>query len=78
MLALLHAIVVVAQDVGGRGENPDEGTGIIAIAVIAAAVLLAGFLLAAFFARGRARARSMRRRPDVEGHTGRIGQFRRR
>jgi heme/copper-type cytochrome/quinol oxidase subunit 2 len=76
MFWILNALVLVAQDVGGRGENPDEGSGIITIVVIAAAVLVVGLLLAAFFARGRARARSMRRRPDVEGHTGRVGEFR--
>jgi hypothetical protein len=73
---ILNTFVLIAQDVGGRGDNPDEGSGIITIAVIAGAVLVVGLLLAAFFARSRGRARAMRRRPDVEGHTGRVGEFR--
>lgn len=76
MFWILNTVVLIAQDVGGRGDNPDEGSGIVTIAVIAAVVLVAGLLLAAFFARSRGRSRSMRRRPDVEGHTGRVGEFR--
>jgi len=76
MFSIFNAVLLFAQDVGGRGNNPDEGSGIIAIVVIAAVVLVIGLLLAAFFARSRGRARSMRRRPDVEGHTGRVSEFR--
>ena len=68
--------MLIAQDVGGRGDNPDEASGIITIAVIAGVVLVAGLLLAAFFARSRGRARAMRRRPDVEGRMGRVPEFR--
>jgi hypothetical protein len=46
------------------------------IVAIAGTVLVVGLLLAMFFARSRGRARAMRRRPDVEGHTGRVGEFR--
>jgi hypothetical protein len=76
-VSIFNAVLLFAQDVGGRGNNPDEGSGIIAIVAIAAVVLVIGLLLAAFFARSRGRARSMRRRPDVEGHTGRVSEFRR-
>ena len=76
MTLIFNTFVVVAQSVGGRGDNPDEGTGIITIAVVAAVVLLAGLLLAAIFTRSRSRARAMRRRPDVEGRLGRVGEFR--
>ena len=76
MVTILSAIVLVAQDVGGRGENFDQGTGLVTIAVIAAVVLILGCLLAAFFTRSRARARAMRRRPDSQGHAGRVGEFR--
>ena len=76
MDSTLNAFVLLAQDVGGRGNNPDEGSGIIMIVAIAGTVLLVGLLLAAFFARGRARARAMRRRPDLEGQTGRVGEIR--
>ena len=58
------------------GENFDQGTGVVTIAVIAAVVLILGCLLAAFFTRSRARARAMRRRPDSQGHAGRVGEFR--
>ena len=76
MVTILSAILLVAQDVGGRGENPDQGTGVVTIAVIAAVVLILGCLLAAFFTRSRARTRAMRRRPDSQGHAGRVGEFR--
>ena len=76
MDSILNAFVLLAQDVGGRGNNPDEGSGIIMIVAIAGTALVAGLLLAMFFARSRGRARAMRRRPDVEGHTGRVGEFR--
>lgn len=76
MFSIFYAVVLFAQDVGGRGNNPDGGSGIIAIVAIAAVVLVIGLLLSRFFARSRGRARSMRRRPDVEGHTGRVSEFR--
>jgi hypothetical protein len=77
MDSILNAFVLLAQDVGGRGNNPDEGSGIIMIVAVAGTALVLGLLLAMFFARSsRGRARAMRRRPDVEGHTGRVGEFR--
>ena len=76
MDSILNAFVLLAQDVGGRGNNPDEGSGIIMIVAIAGTALVVGLLLAMFFARSRGRVRAMRMRPDVEGHTGRVGEFR--
>ena len=79
MDSVINTVLLVAQqstDVGGRGENPDEGIGIITIVVIAAIVLLVGFVLVQVFRRGRVRPESQVRRPDEEGHVGRVGEFR--
>jgi hypothetical protein len=78
MVAALNAtLVFVAQaEPGGRGGNPDEGIGLITIIVIAALVLAGGLLLAFMFSRGRARRRSLERRPDSGGHVGRVSQMR--
>jgi hypothetical protein len=78
MVAALNAtIVFVAQaEPGGRGGNPDESVGLVTIAVIAALVLAGGLLLAFVFSRGRARRRSLQRRPDTGGHVGRVSQMR--
>jgi hypothetical protein len=78
MVAALNAtLVFVAQaEPGGRGGNPDEGVGLITIIVIAALVLAGGLLLAFVFSRGRARRRSLERRPDSGGHVGRVSQMR--
>jgi hypothetical protein len=79
MDSVINTVLVLAQqstDVGGRGENPDEGVGIITIVVIAAIVLLVGFVLVQVFRRGRVRPESQVRRPDDEGHVGRVGEFR--
>ena len=65
-----------AADVGGRGDNPSETSGILTVAVIAALVLAGGLLLAFVFSRGRARRRSLERRPDSAGRVGRVGQMR--
>jgi hypothetical protein len=71
------AMVFIAQaEPGGRGGNPDEGVGLVTILVIAALVLIGGLLLGFFFSRGRARRRSLRRRPDTGGHVGRVSQMR--
>jgi hypothetical protein len=77
-IALHTAMVLVAQaaDVGGRGDNPSDSTGVVTIVVIAALVLAAGLLLAFVFSRGRARRRSLERRPDTAGHVGRVSQMR--
>jgi hypothetical protein len=75
--ALNAAIVFIAQaEPGGRGGNPDEGVGLVTILVIAALVLIGGLLLGLVFSRGRARRRSLERRPDSGGHVGRVGQMR--
>jgi hypothetical protein len=78
MESVLYALmVVIAQaEPGGRGGNPDEGIGLVTIVVIAALVLAGGLLLAFVFSRGRARRRSLERRPDSGGHVGRVSQMR--
>jgi hypothetical protein len=71
------AMVFLAQaEPGGRGGNPDESVGLVTILVIAGLVLAAGLLLAFVFSRGRARRRSLERRPDRAGHAGRVSQMR--
>jgi hypothetical protein len=77
MLATVNAaLVLIAQaEPGGRGGNPDESVGLVTIAVIAGLVLAAGLLLAFVFSRGRARRRSLERRPDAAGHAGRVSQM---
>jgi hypothetical protein len=75
--ALNAAVVFIAQaEPGGRGGNPDESIGLVTILVIAALVLAAGLLVAFVFSRGRARRRSLERRPDRGGHVGRVSQMR--
>jgi len=79
MATAINAILVFAQqgaDVGGRGDNPSDSTGVVTIAVIAALVLAAGLMLAFAFTRGRARRRSLERRPDSDGRVGRVSQMR--
>ena len=72
------AMVLIAQaEPGGRGGNPDEGVGLVTILVIAALVLIGGLVLGLVFSRGRARRRSLERRPDTGGHAGRVSQMRR-
>jgi hypothetical protein len=78
MATALISLLAVATDVGGRGDNPDKGTGVITILVIVALVLVAGLALAYVFTRGRARRRSLERHPDSAGHLGRVGELRRR
>jgi len=69
------AFAAEAADVGGRGDNPSDSTGVITIAVIAALVLVAGLLLVTLFVRGRARRASLERRPDSGGRVGRVSQM---
>ena len=78
-LALNALLVLAAEsaDVGGRGDNPSEGTGIVTIVVVAALVLAAGLVLAFIFTRGRAQRRSLEHHPDTEGRVGRTGAIRR-
>ncbi len=71
------AMVFIAQaEPGGRGGNPDESVGLVTIIVIAVLVLAGGLLLGLFFSRGRARRRSLQRRPDSSGRVGRVSQMR--
>jgi hypothetical protein len=63
-------------DVGGRGDNPDSGTGVVTILIVAGLVLAAGLLLALVFTRGRARRRALERHPDAAGRVGRAGAMR--
>ena len=76
----LNALILFAAenaDVGGRGDNPSEGTGIVTILVIVTLVLLAGLTLAVIFTRGRARRRSLEAHPDTAGRVGRVSAARR-
>ena len=76
MVTALNAVLLFAAeqaDVGGRGDNPSDSTGVITIVVIAALVLAGGLTLAWWFSRGRPRRRSLERHPDADGHLGRVG-----
>ena len=78
MADLLTAALIFAAenaDVGGRGDNPSEGTGIVTILLIVALVLAAGLALAYVFTRGRARKRSLERHPDSAGRVGRVSSM---
>ena len=80
MATALNALMLFAAeqaDVGGRGDNPDAGTGVITIAIVAALVLAAGLALAFVFTRGRARRRSLESHPDEAGRVGRVSSLRR-
>jgi hypothetical protein len=77
MVSALNALLLLAAeqaDVGGRGGNPSESTGVVTIVVIVVLVLAAGLALAFVFTRGRARRRSLEPHPDTEGHLGRVGR----
>jgi hypothetical protein len=81
MATALNALLLFAAenaDVGGRGDNPSEGTGIVTIAVIAALVLAGGLVLGFAFTRGRTRRRSLERHPDTAGRVGRASSAGRR
>jgi hypothetical protein len=78
--AALNTVLVFAAenaDVGGRGDNPSAGTGVVTILVIVALVLAAGLALAFVFTRGRARRRALERHPDTAGRVGRVSAARR-
>jgi hypothetical protein len=80
MATAFNAVLVFAAenaDVGGRGDNPSAGTGVVTILVIVALVLAAGLALAFVFTRGRARRRSLERHPDTAGRVGRVSPARR-
>jgi hypothetical protein len=77
---LLTAVLSFAAgnaDVGGRGDNPDAGTGVITILIVAALVLAVGLALAYSFTRGRARRRALERHPDTAERVGRASAMRR-
>jgi hypothetical protein len=79
MASLLATVLVFAADnadVGGRGDNPDAGTGVVTILIVAAVVLAAGLLMAFVFTRGRARRRALEHHPDSAGRAGRTGAMR--
>jgi len=78
MSPALTTLIAAAADVGGRGDHPDEGTGIVTILVIVVLVLVVGLALTYVFTRGRARRRSLERHPDTEGRVGRGSGLRRR
>jgi hypothetical protein len=78
MATALTTLLAVASDVGGRGENPDEGTGIVTIVVIVVLALALGCILAYGFTRGRSRRRALESHPDTQGRVGRVGELRRR
>jgi hypothetical protein len=73
------ALVFAAEnaDVGGRGDNPSEGVGVVTIAVIAVIVLAGGLALAWGFSRGRARRRALEHHPDTQGRVGRVSGMKR-
>jgi hypothetical protein len=80
MATAFNAVLVFAAenaDVGGRGDNPSAGTGIVTILVIVGLVLAVGLALAFVFTRGRARRRSLERHPDTDGRVGRVSAARR-
>ena len=79
MASSLNGLLIFAAeaaDVGGRGDNPSDSTGIVTILVIAALVLACGLLLGVLFSRARARRRSLQRRPDRTGRLGRVSKMR--
>jgi hypothetical protein len=76
MATVFNALMLFAAenaDVGGRGDNPSEGTGLVTILVIVALVLAGGMALGFAFSRGRARRRSLESHPDTAGRLGRVG-----
>jgi hypothetical protein len=72
----MNGLLLLATEVGGRGDNPSEGIGIVTIAVIAALVLLGGLVLGFVFSRVRTRRRSLERHPDARGRVGRVSGMR--
>jgi hypothetical protein len=75
MAELTTAVLLFAAenaDVGGRGDNPSEGVGVVTIVIVAALVLAAGLTVAFVFSRGRARRRALERHPDTRGRVGRV------
>jgi hypothetical protein len=77
MATALITLLAVASDVGGRGDNPDKGAGVVTIVVIVVLVLAVGLALAYGFTRGRSSRRALERHPDTEGRVGRVSKLRR-
>jgi len=79
MVSAVNALLLFAAenaDVGGRGDNPSDSTGIVTILVIAALIFAGGLLLGFTFMRARTRRRSLERRPDRAGRVGRVSKMR--
>jgi hypothetical protein len=73
---LASVLLVAANSPGPRGDNPDDGGGVLIIVAIVLAVLLAGLLLGFLFRRfGRARPEAMTHTPSPEGRVGRVSEF---
>jgi hypothetical protein len=70
------ALLLLAQDEPGRGGDPSGVGGVFIVAAIALVVLVALLAGRKLFKRGPTTGASERRRPDVEGHMGRVGEFR--
>jgi hypothetical protein len=80
MATVMNALLLFAAetaDVGGRGDNPSQGTGLVTVLVIAALVLAGGLALGFAFSRARTRRRALERHPDTGGRVGRVGDIRR-
>jgi hypothetical protein len=71
----ISVLLFAADSPGPRGDNPDDGGGILIVVAIAVAVLLIGVALALFFRRGRARPEAMSSTPAPEGRVGRVSEF---
>jgi hypothetical protein len=71
----VSVLLLAADSPGPRGDNPDDGGGIVIVVAIALVVLLAGLALAFFFSRGRARSAAMTRTPARKGRVGRVSEF---
>ena len=78
MTDLYVSLLLIAQDSPGpRGDNPDDGGGILIIVGIVLAVAIGGFLLHLLIHKfGRSRGRAMERHPAPPGRVGRTSEFR--
>jgi hypothetical protein len=79
MTDLYVSLLLIAQDSPGpRGDNPDDGGGVLIIVGIVIALAIGGFVLHTLFHRfGRSRQRAMERHPAPPGRVGRTSEFRR-